>query len=91
MRHTPTYGSWYAMWARCTNPNNKAYRHYGGRGIKVDPRWRKFENFLADLGPRPDHTTLDRIDVNGNYEKPNCRYADAKTQVTNRRPQKKAA
>jgi hypothetical protein len=73
------------MQQRCDNPNNDAYRHYGGRGIKVCERWRKFENFLADMGERPDKTSLDRIDTNGNYEPSNCRWATRKQQMGNTR------
>ncbi len=81
----PTYGSWRAMRRRCNDPKNIGYRNYGGRGITVCERWQKFENFLADMGKRPEGTSLDRIDSNGNYEPGNCRWADAKTQAQNRR------
>lgn len=70
---------------RCTNPNRNGYQHYGGRGIEVCERWRKFENFYADLGPIPDGLTLDRIDVNGNYEPSNVRFADWSEQHRNKR------
>jgi hypothetical protein len=73
------------MIARCRNPKSKIYRYYGGRGIAVCDRWRSFENFLADLGERPEGTTLDRINVNGNYEPGNCRWATAKEQARNTR------
>ena len=74
------------MKQRCLNPRNSAYFYYGGRGIKVCDRWNNsFENFLEDLGERPEGMTLDRIDPNGNYEPGNVRYADAKTQNNNQR------
>jgi hypothetical protein len=73
------------MLARTTNAARHNFKYYGGRGIAVCERWKSFENFLADMGERPAGTTLDRIDVNGNYEPGNCRWADAKTQIANRR------
>lgn len=86
LRHTPIYESWAAMKARCTNPRNPSYRNYGGRGIAVCSSWiSSFEAFLSDMGPRTDGTSLDRIDVDGNYEPSNCRWASSKTQQRNRR------
>jgi hypothetical protein len=87
-RRSPTYRSWCAMTERCTNPKASSFAHYGGRGIAVCPRWqggRGFENFLSDMGERPAGTSIDRIDVNGNYTPENCRWADAKTQRANQR------
>jgi hypothetical protein len=73
------------MLARCMNPSQRDWKDYGGRGITIDPRWRTFENFLAYMGERPAGTTLDRIDVNGNYEPGNCRWATPKEQRANQR------
>lgn len=84
-RPTPTYKSWQGMRQRCENPKSEKYRLYGARGISVCERWRRFENFLADMGERPEGTTLDRIDPDGNYTPTNCRWADATTQSRNRR------
>lgn len=86
MSGTKTYHAWQSMKARCFNPNNGAWRHYGGRGITVCDRWAdSFENFLADLGEAPPERTLDRINVNGNYEPTNCRWATQDQQLENRR------
>ncbi len=81
------------MKTRCMNPNPDDYANYGGRGITVCDRWRdSFEAFLADMGPRPpDKHSIDRIDVNGNYEPNNCRWATWLEQAQNKRPRKRAA
>jgi hypothetical protein len=87
-RGTLTYASWVSMKTRCFNPNHHNYPQYGGRGITVCDRWRGehgFENFLSDLGERPENTTLDRKEVNGNYEPSNCRWSSPSVQVHNQR------
>jgi hypothetical protein len=80
-----TYASWYNMKSRCKNPKATGYKYYGGRGISVCDRWLNFENFLDDMGKRPEGKSIDRIDVNGNYEPSNCRWADAQLQNKNKR------
>jgi hypothetical protein len=70
---------------RCTNQNHKSYNNYGGRGITVCERWMDFRNFLQDMGERPEGMSIDRIDVNGDYEPGNCRWATAQQQSLNKR------
>jgi hypothetical protein len=91
-KRSPEYWSWTCMIRRCTNPNTDSFKYYGMRGIRVCERWRYgedgksgFECFLEDMGLRPRGHTLDRIEVNANYDPGNCRWATAKTQARNRR------
>ena len=79
------YTIWSSMKSRCHNPNDNDFYLYGARGIAVCDRWQQFENFYADMGPRPPALTLDRINNDGNYEPSNCRWATAKEQRHNRR------
>ncbi len=78
--------TWGDMVNRCSNPGHPRWSSYGGRGISVCDRWRKFENFLADMGDRPEGLSLDRVDNDGPYSPDNCRWTDLSTQSKNRRP-----
>jgi hypothetical protein len=84
---TPTYWAWIAMKKRCNNPKAANYKNYGGRGIGVCSRWNgSFSAFVADMGEKPTAKhSLDRKDVNGNYEPSNCRWATPIEQGNNRR------
>lgn len=83
---TEEFSIWKAMRMRCQNQNNSAFSYYGGRGIKVCDKWQKFENFFEDMGLRPSKLhTIDRINVNGNYEPSNCRWATPAQQNSNKR------
>lgn len=86
-QRTPEYRSWKSMCERCQNPHNRAFPGYGGRGISVCDRWRNsYEAFLADMSRRPtSRHSLDRINVDGNYEPGNCRWATMLEQNNNRR------
>jgi hypothetical protein len=79
----PLKSVWWSMHVRCYNKKNKRYHRYGGRGIKVCERWNSFENFVADMPPRPEGFSIDRIDNDKDYEPGNCRWADSKTQGNN--------
>ena len=86
MSKTPTWVSWMSMKDRCLRPTNRCWMDYGGRGIVICQRWlESFENFLADMGERPEGMTLDRINVGGNYEPGNCRWATPTEQRRNAR------
>ena len=82
----PLYGRWNAMVQRCTNPKHKDYPSYGGRGVEVCARWLEDpRNFFEDMGPCPQGMSIEREDVNGNYEPSNCSWQDARTQAQNKR------
>ena len=78
-----SYNTWRAMIRRCVVQADKDYPRYGGKGVSVCPEWMSYENFVADMGEPDGDETLDRIDVYGNYEPSNCRWAGVKTQNRN--------
>jgi hypothetical protein len=85
MHATPTWAAWKDMKARCSNTNLANFARYGGRGITVCDRWLRFENFLEDMGVRPDGMTLERENNNGNYEPGNVIWAPQIVQANNTR------
>jgi hypothetical protein len=88
LSNTPEYNSWQALQQRCYNPNRRYYNRYGGRGISVCSRWRGpggFDNFLADMGPKPGpEYWIERMKNDGNYEPGNCKWATPIEQANNK-------
>lgn len=89
LSHPLAYNSWRAINSRCYNPKDKNFHNYGGRGIIVSKPWQEFINFINDMKDPPilngKRLTIDRLDVNGNYEKSNCRWATSLEQSDNKR------
>ena len=92
LRPTKLYYVWIEMRQRCNNSNNKVFKHYGGRGIKVCKLWdiadwkgTGFNNFLKDMGKRPKGFTVERVNNNGNYTPSNCKWVNRKEQNRNMR------
>lgn len=83
MKSNPLYPVWGDMIGRCENEKDKDYKHYGARGIKVCDRWHNINNFIADMGERPEGYEIERIDVEGDYCPENCVWLDHKGQMRN--------
>lgn len=83
-KFSPEYHSWACMWSRCNaTRGSRIWKYYGGKGIGVCNRWKSFENFLLDMGPRPPNLSLERKNGDLNYEPGNCVWADDTTQNRN--------
>jgi hypothetical protein len=87
-KHTKTgaWMTWQGIKSRCSNPKLKSYKSYGGKGVTVCDRWKNsFENFLADMGERPEGYSIERLDPFGNYEPDNCTWIPLADQWKNKR------
>lgn len=85
-RRTPEYRAWRQLQSRCSNVLGLDYKNYGGRGIKVCERWKKYENFLEDMGRRPSSKhSIERKNNDGDYEPENCVWATPEKQNSNKR------
>lgn len=86
LRHHPLYPTWNNMMNRCSSPNCAEWHNYGGRGITVCERWKSFENFAADMGPKPSAAhSIERREVDGNYNPDNCFWGTLAQQANNKR------
>jgi hypothetical protein len=85
-KKNPTYQCWYDMLRRCYRPRDQHYENYGGRGITVCERWVWYENFLVDMGEKPEGMTLGRIDNAKGYSPDNCEWQTRWQQAQDRRP-----
>ena len=91
-KSAPEYRVWLHLRGRCNNHNDAAYRHYGGRGIRVCKEWDNYPQFLADVGRRPSSLhTLDRLDNDKGYEPGNCAWTTRTQQARNRRSTRKVS
>lgn len=82
----PLYHTWQGMIRRCNDPKYINYKYYGARGIKVCDRWmNSYDDFVSDVGEKPKGCSLDRIDVDGDYNPDNCKWSTFKEQSRNRR------
>lgn len=86
---TRVYDCWVNMKQRCQNPKSKEFIYYGGRGIRVCDSWKSFKNFYASMGEMPEGSSIERIDVNGDYKPENCKWISRKLQSRNTRITKK--
>lgn len=86
MTDSVEYKVWCGIKRRCLNKNDKRFQSYGGRGIKICDSWKNsFESFFSDMGYRPDGFSIERIDVNGDYEPKNCKWIKLSSQASNKR------
>lgn len=79
------YRSWRSMKQRCLNPSSRGWSEYGAKGVKVCDRWLTYENFVSDMGERPEGYSLERLDVFGDYTPENCKWIPVQEQARNKR------